>query len=129
MGHRIAACARPNCVMQHPELHRRADHPAAALNAQPTAFRAGRKGRKRGAARQQRTVLVQAVVAAPEKPVGTSLPPFEAWSTGAPVKKRTDLKTIMLLGAGPIVIGQVSLPDPGDALVDALTPASSSDGA
>ena len=35
------------------------------------------------------------------------LPPFEAWNTGAPVKKRTDLKTIMLLGAGPIVIGQV----------------------
>ena len=39
--------------------------------------------------------------------MGTELPPFEAWNTGAPVKKRTDLKTIMLLGAGPIVIGQV----------------------
>ena len=52
-------------------------------------------------------MLVQAVVAPPERPIGTDLPAFEAWSTGAPVKKRTDLKTIMLLGAGPIVIGQV----------------------
>ena len=45
-------------------------------------------------------------VAAPEKPSITP-PPFEAWNTGKDVKKRTDIKTIMILGAGPIVIGQV----------------------
>ena len=45
-------------------------------------------------------------VAAPEKEA-FSPPPFEAWNTGAVVKKRTDIKTIMILGAGPIVIGQV----------------------
>ncbi|CAL8467948.1 g7486 [Coccomyxa elongata] len=44
-------------------------------------------------------------VAAPEKEAFTP-PPFEAWNTGAIVKKRTDIKTIMILGAGPIVIGQ-----------------------
>ena len=33
---------------------------------------------------------------------------FTAWDTAVQrVAKRTDLKTIMLLGAGPIVIGQV----------------------
>ena len=43
--------------------------------------------------------VVQAV-AAPEN--------FTAWDTAVQrVPKRTDLKTIMLLGAGPIVIGQV----------------------
>ena len=33
--------------------------------------------------------------------------PFEAWTTGGAIKKRTDIKSIMILGAGPIVIGQV----------------------
>ena len=34
---------------------------------------------------------------------------FTAWDTAVQrVPKRTDIKTIMLLGAGPIVIGQVS---------------------
>lgn len=33
---------------------------------------------------------------------------FTAWDTATQrVEKRTDIKTIMLLGAGPIVIGQV----------------------
>ena len=44
-------------------------------------------------------------MSAPSKPV--ELAPFEAWNTGASIKKRTDIKTIMILGAGPIVIGQV----------------------
>ena len=35
--------------------------------------------------------------------------PFEAWTTGSAIKKRTDIKSIMILGAGPIVIGQVRL--------------------
>ena len=48
-------------------------------------------------------------VAAPEKTT-TTPPPFEAWNTGKDVKKRTDIKTIMILGAGPIVIGQVRRP-------------------
>ena len=46
-------------------------------------------------------------VAAPEKPAAAEKP-FTAWDTAVQrVAKRTDLKTIMLLGAGPIVIGQV----------------------
>lgn len=51
-------------------------------------------------------VQIVRAVAAPEKSV-TTPPPFEAWNTGAVVKKRTDIKTIMILGAGPIIIGQV----------------------
>ncbi|KAK9826032.1 hypothetical protein WJX74_006982 [Apatococcus lobatus] len=54
--------------------------------------------------------VVQAV-AAPEKEKEASLqsftpPPFKAWETGKAISKRTDIKTILLLGAGPIVIGQ-----------------------
>ena len=79
-----------------------ASYPAAALDCAPPVRRRARQSR-----RKQGRLLVQAVVAPPKQPVGTELPAFEAWSTGAPVKKRTDLKTIMLLGAGPIVIGQV----------------------
>lgn len=46
-------------------------------------------------------------VAAPEKPAAAGAA-FTAWDTAVQrVAKRTDLKTIMLLGAGPIVIGQV----------------------
>jgi len=37
---------------------------------------------------------------------GDEEPAFAAWNSGAAVKKRTDLKKIMILGAGPIVIGQ-----------------------
>ena len=52
-------------------------------------------------------------VAAPEKAKEASLqsftpPPFKAWETGKKISKRTDIKTILLLGAGPIVIGQVN---------------------
>lgn len=46
-------------------------------------------------------------VAAPEKPSPGNAP-FTAWDTATQrVAKRTDLKTIMILGAGPIIIGQV----------------------
>jgi hypothetical protein len=55
--------------------------------------------------RHQRAVQVKAVVA-PPKP-SKDLAPFEAWNTGAVVKKRTDIKTILILGPGPIIIGQV----------------------
>lgn len=51
----------------------------------------------------------RAVVSAPEKVDTGSVPPFQAWTTGAAIKKREDIKSIMILGAGPIVIGQVLL--------------------
>ena len=56
----------------------------------------------RGRSQQQ----TRAVVAAPEKVDTGSVPPFQAWTTGAAIKKREDIKSIMILGAGPIVIGQ-----------------------
>ena len=44
----------------------------------------------------------------PPRGVATVSPPadFQSWA-GADIKKRTDIKSIMILGAGPIVIGQV----------------------
>ena len=54
----------------------------------------------------KRTLLVKAI-AAPEKPKAGETP-FTAWATAIQrVAIRDDLKTIMILGAGPIVIGQV----------------------
>lgn len=56
------------------------------------------------------TQQIVAVVAAPPLKQGadvSKVPPFEAWNTGAKIKKRKDIKTILLLGAGPIIIGQV----------------------
>jgi len=47
---------------------------------------------------------VECVAAAPED-VDDSLPPFLKYANSG-VGKRTDLKTIMIFGAGPIVIGQ-----------------------
>ena len=68
---------------------------------------AGRKLKHVIHQRQQRILqYVRAVVVAPEK-AKYEVPPFEAWSSGAPIKKRTDIKTILLLGPGPIIIGQV----------------------
>jgi hypothetical protein len=60
----------------------------------------------RSIGKRDRKVEIVRAVAAPEKTL-TTPPPFEAWSTGAKVKKREDIKTIMILGAGPIIIGQV----------------------
>jgi len=61
-------------------------------------------GRPQGQKRRRRGAQAARAIAAPAKPV--ELAPFEAWNTGAAIKKRTDIKTIMILGAGPIVIGQ-----------------------
>lgn len=62
-------------------------------------------------------------VATPEKPTAE---PFTAWATAIErVPKRTDLKSIMILGAGPIVIGQVSFQEetsPYYDRIDALGP-------
>ena len=71
---------------------------------QPPVCLAGRSNGKR-----DKSVQLVRAVAAPEK-AAVAPPPFEAWNTGAVVKKRTDIKTIMILGAGPIVIGQVCAP-------------------
>ena len=60
----------------------------------------GAIGGKRGAP------LCVKAIATPEK---STEDPFTAWGTAIErIPKRTDLKTIMILGAGPIVIGQVS---------------------
>lgn len=75
----------------------------AGAQRQPPVCLAGRSNGKR-----DKSVQLVRAVAAPEK-AATAPPPFEAWNTGAVVKKRTDIKTIMILGAGPIVIGQVSV--------------------
>ena len=92
----LGAQAPCRCLAPQPVWHTffvrpgQAALPAAQANAQ----------RKRGR-RHQAAVAVSA----PSKPF--ELAPFEAWNTGASIKKRTDIKTIMILGAGPIVIGQV----------------------
>lgn len=55
--------------------------------------------------------IVRAIAAPPAPSLNSSEPAaFKAWeNVTSSVKKRTDIKTIMLLGAGPIVIGQVTL--------------------
>ena len=54
-----------------------------------------------------RKAIRTSAVVAPPKPT-KDLPPFEAWNTGAKIAKRTDIKTILILGPGPIIIGQVN---------------------
>jgi len=71
-----------------------ARRPVAALPGRAGAARAPAAARRR--ARAARPAPASAAVAPPQ---------FEAW-TGADIKKRTDIKSIMILGAGPIVIGQ-----------------------
>lgn len=84
--------------------------PQAAPSVAGSASKA--KRRQQQGWRQTKLPTAQAVAAPPlEKAASYELPPFEAWSTGSPIKKRTDIKTILLLGAGPIVIGQVSAVD------------------
>jgi len=59
----------------------------------------------------RRTSIRVQAIAAPEK---STSEPFTAWATATErIPKRTDLKTIMILGAGPIVIGQVRCPEWG----------------
>lgn len=72
------------------------------------------------------TRLVVTSVSAPEKAnsttpaAETTKPPFTAWDTAVQrVAKRTDIKSVLVLGAGPIVIGQVR-PGQGFAGVGAL---------
>jgi hypothetical protein len=92
--------AVPPCQGQRPLLASQRLHPHALRTPQATA-------------RQQRhgghLVLCSAVA---EKPVASNGAPagdFKAWeSVITSVKQRDDIKTIMLFGAGPIVIGQVS---------------------
>ena len=55
-------------------------------------------GRSTGGGRDPPSHVVRAV-AVPEK-ASITPPPFEAWNTGKDLKQRTDLKTIMILGAG-----------------------------
>jgi hypothetical protein len=63
----------------------------------------------------RRTSIRVQAIAAPEKSTSDV---FTAWSTAIErIPKRTDLKTIMILGAGPIVIGQVRVPRMGQALL------------
>ena len=79
--------------------------------AAPLPARAAGSRKKAKRTRQQRdrarSHVARAVIAPPQKQAPYEVPPFEAWNTGSPIKKRTDIKTILLLGAGPIVIGQV----------------------
>jgi len=65
------------------------------------------KAHSRAARKAGKSLLSVKAIAAPEKP-SAGEKPFTAWDTAIErVAKRTDLKTIMILGAGPIVIGQV----------------------
>eukprot|EP00884_Botryococcus_braunii_P009542 jgi/Botrbrau1/1858/Bobra.146_1s0047.1 len=65
-----------------------------------------RVSKSRRAARDaSRRQLVQAI-AAPEKVKPLDSAAFLAWADASKVKKREDIKSIMILGAGPIVIGQ-----------------------
>ena len=61
--------------------------------------------------RQCRLQIVRAIAAPPAPSAKASEPAaFKAWENiTSTIEKRTDIKTIMLLGAGPIVIGQVPL--------------------
>ena len=55
---------------------------------------------KRNNGRPIRGGLIRAMSEADESPI------FRAWDEATNSKKRTDLKKIMIIGAGPIVIGQ-----------------------
>lgn len=68
-----------------------------------------RSAHSRAFGRNAKSGLRVQAIAAPEKPSSVGAKePFTAWGTAIErVAKRTDLKTIMILGAGPIVIGQV----------------------
>ena len=69
-----------------------------------------RPGSRPCATKRSKAARVSAI-AAPPAPVasnGAAPPDFKAWENIAPrIKRRDDIKTIMLFGAGPIVIGQV----------------------
>jgi hypothetical protein len=58
-----------------------------------------------GKAQRQPRLLITRATAAPEKP-------FAAWDLPATIPFREDIKTIMIIGAGPIIIGQVGALSP-----------------
>ena len=65
--------------------------------------RGGGSARMRASRSRPRAVLAGPVAAAPAEP-----PSFAAWESKLANKfRRTDIKRILILGAGPIVIGQV----------------------
>lgn len=70
---------------------------------------AGRKSSLRNA-RIVLTGVPGSVTANSAAPAQSEKPVFTAWDTAKPrVAKRTDIKSVLVLGAGPIVIGQVRL--------------------
>ncbi len=75
-------------------------------------FKAARAvgGRTKPSAAKRNARSVVSAIAAPPAPIasnGAAPPDFKAWENIAPrIKLRDDIKTIMLFGAGPIVIGQ-----------------------
>ena len=94
----LLGSSRPVLPITHSNVLRR---PLAA-----SAFRTG-PSKALGLLRSRVGLCVRAI-SAPEKPA-TEEKPFTAWDTAVQrVAKRDDLKTIMILGAGPIIIGQVS---------------------
>ena len=84
-----------------------------AISGRARVFAGGRSLRDTSTAltRSQGKLQIVRAIAAPPKPVtGSGSVPvdFKAWENiTSTIEKRTDIKTIMLLGAGPIVIGQV----------------------
>lgn len=87
-------------------------HAIPAIAGRARAFAGGRSLYSSSATsiRSQKFQIVRAIAAPPKPATDNGAVPvdFKAWeNTTSSVKKRTDIKTIMLLGAGPIVIGQV----------------------
>lgn len=72
-----------------------------------TRARRGTAAAGRSAGRQSRVVITRAAAA-----VENGDKPFAAWDLPPSIPNRTDIKTIMVIGAGPIVIGQVRRPRP-----------------
>ena len=68
----------------------------------PSAARVLTRGRRRNARAMKRASVQVRARASPDE----ESPVFRAWDQATNSKKRTDIKKIMILGAGPIVIGQ-----------------------
>lgn len=64
-------------------------------------------GNRRSKLRCRQTMNVRAAIADAEESAV-----FRAWDSATSSNKRTDLQKIMILGAGPIVIGQVRSAEP-----------------
>lgn len=72
-------------------------------------FAVGLKNLSRRARRAKRATPSghSKVVVATVAPIENGDKPFAAWDLPPTIPLRTDIKTIMIIGAGPIVIGQV----------------------